>query len=232
MSSISIVTFLFKVKRFLLYLLIISILFEIRSVLKTKSKNDPYHFNNGVLGLKKFGFNKNLINFENFNNNTGLGDLDDYIVPNIIHYVHLNQAEIKFPLFLSILSVWLNQKPEFIYFHCNKCNYKGKYWDEINRLKKLRSIIKIKQIFKFDPNIFNKTAGWIHHKSDVVRLLVLMKYGGIYLDNDMLLLKSFNKYRKFEMVTSWDSDSDGIGNQVLIANKNGRLLRAMYDGYR
>ena len=28
------------------------------------------------------------------------------------------------------------------------------------------------------------------------------------------------------------SNKDGIGNQVLIANQNARLLKAMFDGYR
>jgi hypothetical protein len=55
---------------------------------------------------------------------------------------------------------------------------------------------------------------------------------GIYLDNDMILVNSLNKYRNFEIAVSWDSDIDGIGNQVIIANRNSRLLRAMYDGYR
>ena len=48
----------------------------------------------------------------------------------------------------------------------------------------------------------------------------------------MILVNSLNKYRKFEIAVSWDSDVDGIGNQVIIANRNSRLLRAMYDGYR
>ncbi len=48
----------------------------------------------------------------------------------------------------------------------------------------------------------------------------------------MILINSLDKYRSFEMSVSWDSDTDGIGNQVLIANKNARFLGAMFDGYR
>jgi mannosyltransferase OCH1-like enzyme len=171
-----------------------------------------------------------LIDFEGFNNNTGLEC--EYIVPNIIHFVHLNQPYIKFASFLSILAAWLNQKPAKIYFHCNDCGYKGKYWDEINKLKALRSIIIINKFENLNEKIFNLNPGWIHHKADTLRLLILMHYGGIYLDNDMLLIQSIDYYRRFEFALSWDSDIDGIGNQLLIANKNARLLRAMYDGYR
>jgi len=223
----------FKSNRFYFYLLIIFFLYLIKfkytKYLVNDLKNQQYFTQ--ANSLKEINnVNNNLINFENFNNNTGLTDQNFYIVPNIVHYVHLNQAEIKFPLFLSILSVWLNQNPKFIYLHCNDCDYKGKYWNELNRNEKIKSILKIKKIFNFDSKIFTQTPGWIHHKSDTLRLLALMNYGGIYLDNDMILVKSLDKYRRFEIAVSWDSDVDGIGNQVIIANRNSRLLRAMYDG--
>ena len=236
MTNISFKKCIFKIKRFLVYLPIIYVLYRTKFEYKKNldEVSEKYEFlikqtNLQLNNTTKIEWESELVNFENFNNNTGLSE---YIVPNVIHYVHLNLEEIKFPLFLSILSVWLNQKPKSIYFHCNLCDYKGKYWDEINRMEKLRSIIQIKKILNFNSKIFNKESGWIHHKSDVIRLLVLMACGGIYLDNDMIVINSLNRYRKFEIAVSWDSDSDGIGNQVIIANKYARLLRAMYDGYR
>lgn len=59
-----------------------------------------------------------------------------------------------------------------------------------------------------------------------------MNYGGIYLDNDVYLVNSLDKYRYYEMTVSWDGDKEAIGNQVLIANRNARLLRAYFDSYR
>jgi len=32
-----------------------------------------------------------------------------------------------------------------------------------------------------------------------------MNYGGFYLDNDMIILNSLDKYRYFEMVVSWQA---------------------------
>jgi mannosyltransferase OCH1-like enzyme len=66
----------------------------------------------------------------------------------------------------------------------------------------------------------------------VLRILILMNFGGIYLDNDVYLVNSLDKYRKFEMVISWDADDLGIGNQVFLANRNARFLKAYYDLYR
>lgn len=66
----------------------------------------------------------------------------------------------------------------------------------------------------------------------MVRILVLMNFGGIYLDNDVYLVNSLDKYRIYEMTVSWDGDNEAIGNQVLIANRNARFLRAYFDSYR
>ena len=185
-----------KSKRFLFYIVLVFILYLIKFESSKSFKNDLKHLNIYTsTPLKATDVNNNLINFENFNNNTGLFNQNYYIVPNIVHYVHLNQAEIKFPLFLSILSVWLNQKPRSIYLHCNDCNYSGKYWDELNRILGVKSILKIKKILNFDLKIFKQSPGWIHHKSDTIRLLALMSYGGKYLlENDtktFRLIKGF-----------------------------------------
>jgi mannosyltransferase OCH1-like enzyme len=188
--------------------------------------NQKYHNDNFDL---KSDENK-FLNFEKFDSLHGLNKT--FLVPNIIHYVNLNQQEISFAQFLSIISSWKVQKPKSIYLHCNLCEYNGKYWIKLNEIYELKSILKVKKIFPFDSHIFKKEPGWIHHKSDVLRIIILMNFGGIYLDNDMILINNLDKYRRYEMCVSWDSDKDGIGNQVLIANKNARLLRAMFDGYR
>lgn len=68
----------------------------------------------------------------------------------------------------------------------------------------------------------------------MARILLLMNYGGIYLDNDMFVVKSLDKYRVYEMTVSKTADrgKEVIGNQVMIAHRNARFLRAYYDSYR
>lgn len=193
------------------------------SIINNSIKNYEHDFNS-TSNISKF------FNFENIDSVNGLND--SYLVPNLIHYVNLNQQEISFAQFLSILSSWKVQKPNRIYLHCNLCEYKGKYWNKLNEISELKSILKVEKIFNFDSHIFKKEPGWIHHKSDVLRIIIIMNFGGIYLDNDVILINKLDKYRHFEMCVSWDSDKDGIGNQILIANKHARLLRAMFDGYR
>ena len=87
------------------------------------------------------------------------------------------------------------------------------------------SIIKIHKI-PFEHSIFGVEYGALHHhRSDIWRLQVLMNYGGIYFDNDVYVVNSLHKYRKYEMVVSWSDKNDALGVQVLIAHRNARLLK-------
>ena len=38
-------------------------------------------------------------------------------------------------------------------------------------------------------------------QADVLRLLVLRKYGGMYLDNDIYVINSLDKYRRYDVKT-------------------------------
>lgn len=62
--------------------------------------------------------------------------------------------------------------------------------------------------------------------------MVLMTYGGIYLDNDVYVVNSLDKYRKYEMTIGWEVENSIIGNQVFIAHPQARFLKAYLDQYR
>lgn len=61
-----------------------------------------------------------------------------------------------------------------------------------------------------------------------------MHYGGIYLDKDVFVVQSLKKYFHYEIVISWDKpfNQRPIGSQILIANRDARLLKAIYDQFR
>ena len=73
-------------------------------------------------------------------------------------------------------------------------------------------------------------------RSDILRIQVVMHYGGIYMDTDVFVVNSLDKYRHYEMVVSWDKDGkgedEGIGNMIFFAHKSARFLRAYYDSFR
>jgi hypothetical protein len=50
------------------------------------------------------------------------------IIPNIVHYVMLDQTELMFVHYISVKSVLRHQKPLQIIFHCNCHQLTGNYW--------------------------------------------------------------------------------------------------------
>lgn len=54
--------------------------------------------------------------------------------------------------------------------------------------------------------------------------MILMSYGGIYLDNSVLVVNSLDKYRKFEMTLSWEVNGQSLATNVMIANPYARFL--------
>jgi hypothetical protein len=155
------------------------------------------------------------------------------IVPNIVHYVLFTIHEIQFGHFVSILSVLRNQKPDKIIIHCDCDQLNGNYYKRIvNIMQSTKSNTRliIRRIEK-PTQIFGKPLNWINwHASDITRIRVLLEFGGIYLDQDVYVVKSLNKFRKYEMTLNWD-ENQYLGNQVLIGHKNSRFLKLYLESY-
>lgn len=170
--------------------------------------------------------------FEDFDNVTGAGR---FIVPNIIHFIYYNKTELKFVDYVVLRAAMRNHKPEKFFIHSNipNLNLTGSHWDLVRQDHELWSRIKVKYLEAPDT-IFGQTlsTGWrLHHGSDIGRIRLLMEYGGIYLDNDVYVINSLDKYRKYEFVINWD-ENQFMGTQVLIAHKNARFLRAWLETYK
>jgi hypothetical protein len=210
-------------ERFVISCLLVILLIYLVKRLDNSSKK------NNIIQIRE-----DIIDFEGFDNSKREhgSQENELIVPNIVHLLYFQSTEIKFYQVINIYSIYLNQNPDLIYIHCDNCSFHGQYWQEIQSVKGLREIIILNQI-KFHDTIFGKKYGWVnHHRSDVWRLLVLMNYGGMYFDNDVYVVNSLDKYRKYEMTVSWDQYELAVGVQILIAHRNARLLKAHFDGYR
>ena len=62
-------------------------------------------------------------------------------------------------------------------------------------------------------------------------MLVLKKYGGIYLDNDIYVINKLDKYRHFEYVLGWP-DGEWIGNMMMMGHKDARFITQFLDTYK
>ncbi|XP_063977525.1 lactosylceramide 4-alpha-galactosyltransferase-like isoform X2 [Diachasmimorpha longicaudata] len=60
------------------------------------------------------------------------------------------------------------------------------------------------------PNILNNSDYPTHHMADILRFITLWKYGGIYLDLDVLVMKSLEGLRNFAGVEDWSCVAAGV----------------------
>lgn len=93
-----------------------------------------------------------------------------------------------------------------------------------------RAQVKITGKYKIRPHSTKLSS--LTKRSDVLRAMILMAYGGIYLDNDVYVINSLDKYRKFEMTAGWEVIDKSIGSQVFIAHRQARFLKDFVYQYR
>ena len=164
------------------------------------------------------------INFIGFNNVTGDKNL---IVPNIIHYIQFDQRILSFLPFICICSAFYNQSPSRIYIHTNNA-LQGKYFEYLRRVLGERLVVRT---LEKPSHVFGQKLSSVEHSADVARLKILMKYGGIFLDEDVFVVRNLNKFRHFELAIGWP-EKQNIGSQVIVAHKDARFLPLYLDQYR
>jgi mannosyltransferase OCH1-like enzyme len=135
------------------------------------------------------------------------------MIPNIVHFNYglmPQRDEFLFVYYIAVLSCKLINNPDKIYFYYHY-EPNGYWWD---KTKELVDIIKIDI-----PNyIGEKPLKKVAHKSDISRMQVLKKYGGIYLDIDTICIKSYKHLL---------NNNFFIGNEITESGKNMGLCNAI-----
>lgn len=121
-------------------------------------------------------------------------------------------------------------KPSRIYLHYIY-EPSGEWWEKV---KGMVTLNKIKPI----SFIFGNHIKHVAHMSDVIRLRVLLKYGGIYLDMDVISLKPFDDLltitspkRRVIMGQEGEGGRIGLCNAVIIAAPNSEVIRKWLSAY-
>lgn len=167
-----------------------------------------------------------IVDFDNADNVTGF---DWPIVPNVVHFVRLGNASLTFTEAVCIRAAWIQQRPSSLVVHCDRCDESTRsspHWPLVAGIPGLR-LATVKR----PRHIFGKRLSSIYHASDIARLRILRKYGGIFLDGDSYLVRSLEPFRRFEMALGW-YPNQALGTQVLVAHKNARFLQLWYNSYR
>jgi len=86
-----------------------------------------------------------------------------------------------------------------------------------------------------DPpeDIFGIKPYWVQHKADLVRVQLLREYGGIYMDNDCIMLRSVDYLRKgHKCIVAKSKQERYLGSMFAMAAVGCRYLAMVEDLYR
>jgi hypothetical protein len=103
----------------------------------------------------------------------------------------------------------------------------GPWWD---LSRELITPVKIEA----PREIFGRPLPHVAHRADVVRLQKLIQYGGIYLDADVFVQRSFDELLDHSTVLGKEGDDAGWGlaNAVILAEPQSPFLRRWLEEYR
>ncbi|XP_061186692.1 uncharacterized protein LOC133194798 isoform X2 [Saccostrea echinata] len=170
--------------------------------------------------LPVFEFPNRCINLIIFKFCSGEG-----VVPNIIHYIWFGIQNFELIHFVSFYSAYKKQKPCLILLFSDFLPF-GDLWDLL--LTVIPNIIHIR--VSAPLYISGRRISWVQHKSDIVRLLILKEYGGIYCDTDQIILRSLNVFRNNEC-TMGNAHDGSLGSALILAAKNSQFINKWIESY-
>lgn len=112
------------------------------------------------------------------------------MIPNVVHFVYPvweNTRPLSALNYLSVKSVIKNHKPETVAFWIDKKPERNEWWDLIEPLVDVRHK-------KMDKTFRGIDVPWPQYRSDITRLEILRDFGGIYMDTDVIVLRSLDRF--------------------------------------
>lgn len=159
--------------------------------------------------------------------------LDEEVVPNIVHYVWLGKRKLDFFAFLSVMSSLHVLEAEAIYIHGEE-PVMGQWWAKVKDNPRVKVINR-----DFPDTVYGEPLKrFVSHASDFLRADVLLRYGGVYADWDVIFLQklpSFVRKHNTTACVDWPetgSFPDVFNMGVLVAAPGAPYLRHFLESYR
>jgi hypothetical protein len=149
------------------------------------------------------------------------------MIDNVLHYVHLSEGgrEWKLHHYLSVKSALVRSGVEKIYIWIDR-EPEGRWWDETKGMVELVYILP-------PDEIFGKPITQLAHKSDVLRLQILLECGGIYVDTDTIFVKSFSNLLNNSFVLGQQNINgiEGLCPAVILSEKQSTFAKHWLSGF-
>ncbi|SMY24754.1 unnamed protein product [Zymoseptoria tritici ST99CH_1A5] len=156
-------------------------------------------------------------------------------IPNMVHFVILaretKQVELSYSDFLAIKAVILRMNASEIKLHTTALNTANKWYLTI---KHHITLIPIDLEEYRSPDGRPFTSICLAHQSDIIRLDILTREGGIYLDTDVFALRSFSNLltnQRDVLMGHEGGNRYGLCNAVTIARPNSQFMELWHQSY-
>ncbi|KAJ3326524.1 hypothetical protein HDU76_012856 [Blyttiomyces sp. JEL0837] len=154
-------------------------------------------------------------------------------IPKIVHFIFGLKPDFGghtflFAHFMAIKMARDVIKPEVMYVHYYY-EPKGYWWDRVK--KGLGKVVVMRKIPRIPDEIFGNKVEDYAHRADVLRLQLLLTYGGIYLDSDVFIYRSLDPLLHHDFVMAKE-DSHGMANAFILAHPRSKFLHEWYGRYR
>nr|XP_018672647.1 uncharacterized protein LOC100177951 [Ciona intestinalis] len=148
-------------------------------------------------------------------------------VPNSVHVIWFGEGlKFTFYNYLALRSMASLQRPKRIVFHYSIEKPSGPHWERAVREIPCLAFKKTDE----PTSVLGIQLDQPIARTDAARIEILIKYGGIYIDLDVITLKNFDELRKYP-VTMGRSVEVAFSMGILLAEKNSLLLREFYKEY-
>jgi hypothetical protein len=157
------------------------------------------------------------------------------LIPDVVHFVLLadgnENVELSYSNFLAIKSALLRINASKIKIHTTGLNVANEWW---NKIKNHVELITIDRGQHHAPDGQALTTLRLAHQSDIIRLDILQREGGIYLDTDVFVFKSFSNLltNPRDVVMGHEgANRYGLCNAVTMARPNSRFIELWRESY-
>lgn len=147
-------------------------------------------------------------------------------IPKILHSVVIG-GSFSFHHYMSLKSIHDRVKPERIFLH----GYDFPYGLYFNKSIEEFGIELVKS--RNATHVFDHSIVFNEHKSDVVRLETLIRFGGMYFDLDVYALKDIDELldRGYDFIIAKENDY-GLNNGLMMSKRCAKFPLLWYDSYR
>lgn len=123
--------------------------------------------------------------------------------PNIAHVIWSNDDPVNFLFYLCVLSLLQVAKMDTVYIHGDGPP-SGFYWNLIRGDPRLR-LVRRTLIDRSYEKVFGNDVRNIQHMTDVWRVNIMCRYGGVYVDADAIFVKPLtHELRSYDAVIAKD----------------------------